>query len=408
MRTRTGRMAVAFLVVVAGWTGLATAESGLVGVTVGTGYNAYPEYSTGWQFTPTDDIKVTKLGFWAGLVSSLNFDHVITIYDSSGVEKISGTVVKGLLGDRKENGYAYVDVSAQNVVLSEGQTYVIASYWTRGIYTSWWDYDVQSASAFSPGSGITLGQVDLMTSAGQVMPTDLGNTWNTFLSANFQFEVITNQPPTADAGGPYIVVATSWTGADVTLDASGSDDPDEGDSLSYAWEFKRDGVVVGTAEGISPTVFFSCGETDVALTVSDNGGSTHGATTTVMVGYRGVVIDVKPGDTQNVINMGSSGVIPVAFLWSETFDPTTIDPVTVALRGEDFTSGLVRMRGKNGAVPQATITDIDGDGHNDLLVHIETEKLADYDLETVIEIGARTAAGEVVLGSDILTVIHQE
>jgi PKD repeat protein len=404
MRTRTGRMAVAFLVVVAGWTGLATAESGLVGVSVGSGYNAYPDYSTGWEFTPTDNIKITKLGFWAGLVSSLNFDHAITIYDSSGVEKISGTVVKGLLGTRKENGYAYVDVSAQNVVLNKEQTYVIASYWTRGGSTSW-DFDLQLASAFSPGSGITLGEVDLLTWPGPVMPTDLGNTWNTFLSANFQFEVITNQPPVANAGGPYIAFATSWEGANVVLDASASTDPD-GDSLSYAWDFDGDGAADST--DMAPTAFFSCGQTSVTLTVSDGKGGIHSIETKVTIGYQEVAIDVKPGDTQNVINMGSNGVIPVAFLSSETFDATTIDPVTVALRGEDFTSGLVRMRGKNGAVPQATITDIDGDGHNDLLVHIETEKLADYDLETVIEIGARTAAGEVVLGSDILTVIHQE
>ncbi len=216
-----------------------------------------------------------------------------------------------------------------------------------------------------------------------------------------------NQAPVADPGGPYIIFATSWEGASVTLDGSGSSDPD-GDSLSYTWDFTQDETPVGTATGVSPEFFFPYGTTEVKLTISDGNGGSHFDTTTLTVGYRAVVIDVKPGDSQNVINMGSNGVIPVAFLSSATFDSTTINPALVALRGEDFSSGLVRMRGKNGSVPQATITDVDGDGLADLLVHIETEKLADQDLQTKIELGAQTWDGEVVLGQDTLTVLHQE
>jgi hypothetical protein len=218
--------------------------------------------------------------------------------------------------------------------------------------------------------------------------------------------VVVNGAPVANAGGPYIAFATSWDGADVVLDASASTDPD-GDSLSYAWDFDGDGEPDST--DVKPTAFFPCGQTSVALTVSDGNGGTASAITTVTIGYQEVTIDVKPGDTQNVINMGSSGVIPVAFLSSATFDATTIQPATVALRGEDYVvENLVRMRGKNGSIPQAITTDVDGDGLVDLLVHIETEKLADCDIETEITLGAETSSGQVVLGTDTLTVIHQE
>lgn len=198
MRTKVGRLAVISLIVFIEYAGTAFAETGLVGVSVGTGHNSYPEYSCGWEFTPAENIKVTKLGFWAPSsveggagVNSYAYDHVITIYDSAGVEKISGTVVAGPIGTRRENDYAYVDVSAQNVVLTGGQKYVIASYWTQT--EQWWDMDIQYTSLFSPGNGITLGQLDLRAT-GQTVPIDMGDTVNTFLSANFQFEVAPSDP----------------------------------------------------------------------------------------------------------------------------------------------------------------------------------------------------------------------
>jgi hypothetical protein len=205
MRVRTGKMALVFLVVLAGGASLATAEFGLTGVVVDTGSSVLPEYSLGWEFTPTENIKVTKLGFWAPpSIAGFSYDHVITIYDStSGGTMISGTVVAGslaivdengeVIGSRRENDYAYVDVSAQNVVLNAGQTYVIASYWYQSS-TNWFDMDIQYTSVFSAGSGITLGQVDLAT-GGQAKPVDMGNTTNTFLSANFQFEPVPTTIP---------------------------------------------------------------------------------------------------------------------------------------------------------------------------------------------------------------------
>ncbi len=217
-----------------------------------------------------------------------------------------------------------------------------------------------------------------------------------------------NQAPVADAGGPYVAFATSWDGGDVQLDASGSSDPD-GDVLSYAWDFGNDGSIDSTEE--SPTGFFALDQTSVRLTVSDNKGGSHSVVTTVTVSYEAVPIDIKPESTDNVINMGSNGVVPVAFLSSADpiFDATTINPATVALRGEDgFVPGLVRMRGKNGSVPQASLIDVNGDGLVDLLVHIETEKLADEDIQAQIFLGAMTFDGQVLLGFDAVTVINQQ
>lgn len=236
MSTKKGMMAVGWLSVLVGCTGLAAAATALTGVTVSNGYNGYPGQSCGWEFTPTVDIQITKLGFWAALTNELSNDHTITIYDSAGNVKISGTVPAGNVSTKKEGGYVYVDVAAQGVTLPAGQTYTIASYWVMADY---WDLDVQHASAYSVGSSlITLGKVELI-SPGQVMPTDPDPTYNssnTFLSANFQFE-----PPLPKANaGPDVSIYTSQQAATV-LAGSGAD-RSGGTNAMYRW--LKDGAPV--------------------------------------------------------------------------------------------------------------------------------------------------------------------
>lgn len=72
-----------------------------------------------------------------------------------------------------------------------------------------------------------------------------------------------NRPPVADAGSDVTVEQTSHAGAEVTLDGSGSYDPD-GDSLTYLWAW-----IGGSATGVSPSATFPLGTTTVTLTVDD-------------------------------------------------------------------------------------------------------------------------------------------
>jgi hypothetical protein len=94
------------------------------------------------------------------------------------------------------------------------------------------------------------------------------------------FVVITpvNNPPTADAGPPQTVEATSASGASVTLAGSGLD-PDAGDTLSYAWS--EGSTTLGTSATV--TVVLPVGVHTVALTVTDSHGAVAVATTTVTV-----------------------------------------------------------------------------------------------------------------------------
>ena len=99
-----------------------------------------------------------------------------------------------------------------------------------------------------------------------------------------------NHPPVANAG--QSVEATSPAGASVTLNGSGSSDPD-GDPLTYNWTGP-----FGAVSGVSPTVTLTLGTHIVTLTVSD-GHST--ATDTIQI----TVQDTTPPDT--IINSAADG-----------------------------------------------------------------------------------------------------
>ncbi len=84
-----------------------------------------------------------------------------------------------------------------------------------------------------------------------------------------------NQPPVANAGGPYI----GTVGVPVQFDGSGSRDPD-GTIASYRW---TDGAG-GISTQASPTIIYTrSGTYPVALTVTDNQGAVAIATTTATI-----------------------------------------------------------------------------------------------------------------------------
>ncbi len=112
-----------------------------------------------------------------------------------------------------------------------------------------------------------------------------------------------------------------------------------------------------------------------------------------------VQIDVKPGDDENSINLGSKGVIPVAILSDESFDATTVDPATVMLAG-----AKVATQGKKGKF-QASQEDVDGDGLLDTILHFKTEELQIDPDATEVTLTGQTYSGEAIVGSDNITIV---
>ena len=112
----------------------------------------------------------------------------------------------------------------------------------------------------------------------------------------------------------------------------------------------------------------------------------------------GVIIDIKPGSESNTINLGSKGNVPVAILSSSVFDATAVDPLTVSL-----SSAAVGLRGKG--TPQVSADDVNGDGIDDLVVHIDTSALdlSPESSESVL-IGT-TYDGKPIRGSDSVIIV---
>ncbi len=81
----------------------------------------------------------------------------------------------------------------------------------------------------------------------------------------FVTDRVTNEPPFAFAGYDQLVEATAIN-TPVTLDASGSSDPDE-DALTYTWSGG-----FGLATGVGPVVALGLGTHDINLSVDDGKG----------------------------------------------------------------------------------------------------------------------------------------
>ena len=126
-----------------------------------------------------------------------------------------------------------------------------------------------------------------------------------------------NRPPTANAGPDQTV---EWTtgGAVVTLDGSGSSDPD-GDTLTYTWTgpFPESG---GTVSGVSPAVTLpSLGPFDITLVVND--GTVDGEPDTLTIT---VVDTTAPVVTAALVPVGEGDddddLFRVEFSCSDTCD----------------------------------------------------------------------------------------
>jgi hypothetical protein len=139
-----------------------------------------------------------------------------------------------------------------------------------------WDFG-DNTTAVNGTSPDLLNATHVYTAAGvynATLTVKFDSTRNKTESATAKITVLQNTPPVADAGPDQTVEQTSLQGALVTLNGTGSSDPDN-DALTYYWNWTG-----GSATGATPTVLFPVGNTTVALTVTDG---IYNATDTVNI-----------------------------------------------------------------------------------------------------------------------------
>lgn len=144
--------------------------------------------------------------------------------------------------------------------------------------------------------------------------------------------------PVADAGPDQTVENTSSAGADVTLDGSGSYDPDN-DPLTYDWTW--DG---GSATGVNPIATFPLGTTTVTLTVSDGIYSDSDTVDITVVNI--TVIDTTPPE---IIQIGE----PID-LWPPNHKYHTINV-------SDFVISVIDIGDPNIGIDDIIITSVSSD-----------------------------------------------
>jgi hypothetical protein len=136
-----------------------------------------------------------------------------------------------------------------------------------------------------------------------------------------------NQPPVADAGGPYSV---NW-GAELMLDGSGSTDADN-NIAAYEWDLDNDGEYDDATGITAVTAFTQVGEHLIGLRVTDEGGLTDTDTAAV------TVIDPTPP----VITPTISGTLGS--------NDWYVSAVTVDWTVSDAESGIASAEGCDSAV----------------------------------------------------------
>jgi hypothetical protein len=106
-----------------------------------------------------------------------------------------------------------------------------------------------------------------------------------------------------------------------------------------------------------------------------------------------VAIDVRPDSSENPVNPGSNGVLPVALLGSGSFDVMNVDPGSLAL-------------GVNAApAVKMAYADANGDGWMDLVAHYRTPETGTAYGDTSICLTGATIDGVEFAGCDTIRTV---
>jgi pimeloyl-ACP methyl ester carboxylesterase len=242
-------------------------------------------------------------------------------------------------------------------------------------------------------------------------------------------EIEPNNSPTADAGPDQTVTDTDGDGQeDVTLDGSGSDDPD-GSIESYVWT--EDGTQIAT--GVSPTVTLSIGNHTITLTVTDDDGATDTDDVAIKVQEAGnepptanagpdqTFTDTDDNGSESVTLNGNGSDDPdgtiESYVWTEdgTQIATGVNPtvtlsvgthtITLTVTDDDGATDTddvaitVQEAGNEqpaaNAGPDQTVTDTDGNGQEAVTLDGSSSDDPDGSIESYVwtEDGIQIATG---------------
>lgn len=158
------------------------------------------------------------------------------------------------------------------------------------------------------------------------------------------------------------------------------------------------GVNDGTLVGTVPRDLPAGTEIEIRLGVWPGEITVYVKNVIVNVSRLEVNLDIKPGSDPNAVNPKSRGVIPVAILHTNDFDPTQrVDVSTLRFGVPDVvdTGGGARPAHTGGH-----IEDVDKDGDDDLVLHFPTQNTGFSSNDNVGKLVGKTKDGTPLFATD--------
>lgn len=146
-------------------------------------------------------------------------------------------------------------------------------------------------------------------------------------------------------------------------------------------------VATVTTDGLVKAV----GEGTATVTITYKGKS---VTVPVKVEFQrqSIKIDIRPGDSNNRINLDSGGSIPVAILTTNTFDVTRVDPLSVRFGP----NAVMEEHGRG------HFEDVDRDGFSDMVLHFRIQETGIACHQTLVTLTGSTIDGVLIKGTDFI------
>ncbi|MDO8588278.1 MAG: SUMF1/EgtB/PvdO family nonheme iron enzyme [Armatimonadota bacterium] len=310
---------------------------------------------------------VNLISFWDAcrFANWLNNGQPTGFQDASTTERGAYTL-DGYNGD--DGHYIQRNTVAKWAVTSEDEWHKAAYYKGGGTNTGYWDYPTQSDTAPSnvgadgytdPGNHANYYKNDSFTIGYPYYRTNVG-----------EFENSASPCGTFDQDGNV----EEWNEALVS----------EGSTTDYAFRGLRGGSYNGLDYYAKASVRYH----------SYPSGWGEG------FGFRivalsppviPIIIDIRPGSDQNNINLRSRGVVPVAVLTTDEFDASSIDPASCRFAG---------------AAPlRWAMQDVNRDGHQDLILHFDTQHLNLSADAVTATLTGETRDGQAVEGTDNVRIV---
>lgn len=217
--------------------------------------------------------------------------------------------------------------------------------------------------------------------------------------------VVNNVAPTVDAGSSGTLMSNQVLNFSGTFSDPGVNDAPWSWSIDWGFGTPTTGSTNSQAGAITASKkYCAVGSYTISLSVTDKDNGAGSASRTLVVTAIPITIDVR----QDAVNIGSSGLLPVAVLSSSTFDATTLNPATVVL-GDGAGTGTHVAQRKNGKY-HTSVEDANGDGRADLVLQFDIPTLvANSDItmaSTSLTLGGVLTNGcSNVSGTDVIRVV---